>query len=227
MLARVLMTPFVIGVALVWLCIGWIFAIPLIAKAVVFFTAELLIAAITQGHRAARKPTGQGLKSALVFYPNGFSIIFGTLASLDEEPSTVDPWEFGSGCLSPLFDMVRIFFLALIFWGTTALFFHHIGLVDLPIIRGIEERAVGMAHLTPALEPVSGGEGQCSVIAERANLRSAANANARPVTQLERGATLTLVRDPFTGDNWISVRTGAGELGFIARSTIECSVPPP
>lgn len=227
MLTRILMFPFVIAVAFLWLGLGLVFAIPLIAKAVVFFTIELLFAAIIQRPRSAR--TGEGLRTALLFYPNGFRIIFGTLGPYDEDSENSDgPWEFSSGFWGPLFDVIRSILLALTFWATTALFFHHIGIYRVELIERLERRILSAIGLS-----ISGGDptqttrNDCVVNADRANLRETASHTSDVITELDRGAELALVADANPGDSWISVRSESGLSGYIARSLVLCRSPPP
>jgi hypothetical protein len=225
-LVQLLMAPFVVGVAIIWVFVGLVFATPLIAKAILIFTIDLLVSAMTQ-QRHSR--AAEGLKNALTFYPKGFAIIFSSLSLALEPPSEAErAYEFAQGRWGPLIDSGKMILLALTFWGATALFFHHLGVVRIVRIAALEQSLVNLVGLGPpraaaALAPFAP---DCTTTAANANLREAARRGAPSMARLPQGEALALRDDPFAGDNWIAVATHDGRAGFIARSLIVCGTPP-
>lgn len=228
-LVQFLMLPFVIGVAIIWVFVGLVFAVPLVAKAILIFTLDLLVSAISQKQHSR---AAEGLKNALTFYPKGFALIFGSLRSVTEPPETeTQAYEFAKGRWGPLVDSGKMILLALVFWGTTALFFHHLGVVRFERIAEAEQGFVDLFSFRPrpvaaaAPEPAP-AEFACRVNTPRSNLREAARRGSPSITRLAEGTELGLIDDPFAGDDWIRVATREGQRGYISRDLITCSTPP-
>jgi hypothetical protein len=223
-LVQVLMLPFVIGVAIIWAVVGLVFAAPLIAKAILIFTIDLLVSAMTQ-QRHAR--AAEGLKNALTFYPKGFAIIVGSLAFADQAPAE-SGYEFAQGRWGPLIDSGKMILLALAFWGTTALFFHHMGIFEVERIARLDQgfaNLVGIgstrvAAAAPRFAP------DCSINTPNTNLREAARLRSPSITRLPVGTELMLLDDPFAGDDWIRVGTRQSQSGYIAHDLLTCTTPP-
>ncbi len=225
-LVQFLMAPFVIGVAFIWVFVGLVFAAPLIAKSILIFTIDLLVSAMTQ-QRHSR--AAEGLKSALTFYPKGFAIIFSSLTYPTHPPTDEQTaYEFAQGRWGPLVDSGKMILLALAFWGTTALFFHHLGIVEIERIARAEQGFANLVGLGPTRVAAAAPRfaPNCSVTAANANFREAARLQSPSITRLPEGEALMLIADPFQGDDWIRVSNRAGQTGYVARSLISCSTPP-
>ena len=225
-LVQILMAPFVIGVALIWVFVGLIFAAPLIAKSILIFTVDLLVSAMTQ-QRHSR--AAEGLKNALTFYPKGFAIIFSSLAFATNPPTDEQTaYEFAQGRWGPLVDSGKMIVLALVFWGTTALFFHHFGIVEIERIARAEQGLASLVGLGPTRVAAAAPrfEPNCTVTTPNTNFREAARRQSPSIARLPEGEALMLVADPFQGDDWIRLANSAGQTGYIARSLIRCTTPP-
>jgi hypothetical protein len=171
----------------------------------------------------------EGLKSALTFYPKGFAIIFSSLAYATHPPTDEQTaYEFAQGRWGPLVDSGKMILLALAFWGTTALFFHHFGIVEIERIARAEQGLANLVGLgltrvaaaAPRFAP------NCTVTTANANFRQAARLQSPSITRLPQGEALMLIADPFQGDDWIRVSNRAGQAGYVARSLITCMTPP-
>ncbi|MDX2277808.1 MAG: SH3 domain-containing protein [Hyphomonadaceae bacterium] len=223
---QILMAPFVVAVALIWTVVGLVFAAPLIAKAILIFTIDLLVSAITQ-QRTSR--AAEGLKQALTFYPQGFAIIFSSLTHA-HEPVTEEQraYEFARGRFGPLVDSGKMILLALVFWGTTALFFHHLGVVRIERIAMLEQTALNLVGLGRAqvAEAAPRFVPDCSINTPNTNLRSAARLQSESITRLPQDAQVMLINDPFAGDDWIRIATQDGKSGYVNRDLLTCSVDP-
>lgn len=226
-LVQFLMLPFVIGVAVIWVFVGLVFAAPLIAKAILIFTLDLLVSAISQ-QRHSR--AAEGLKQALTFYPRGFALIFGSLSTVTQPPEAdgAGPaYAFAQGRWGPLVDSGKMILLALVFWATTALFFHHLGVMRIERIAQAEQSFADLfsfqARPVVAATPRTF---ECRVNTPRTNLREAARRGSPSQARLEEGAELALLDDPFAGDDWIRVETRDGLNGYVARDLITCPTPP-
>ncbi|MGE0595953.1 MAG: SH3 domain-containing protein [Hyphomonadaceae bacterium] len=228
-LVQFLMLPFVIGVAIIWVFVGLVFAAPLIAKAILIFTLDLLVSAISQ-QRHTR--AAEGLKQALTFYPRGFALIFGSLSSVSQPPDAEGaPYEFARGRWGPIVDSGKMIVLAVVFWGTTTLFFHHLGVVRIERIAEAERGVMDLVSFRP--RPVAAAAPEptptrfdCRVNTPRSNLREAARRGSPSITRLPEGAEVALIEDPFAGDDWIRIATREGQRGYIHRDLITCSSPP-
>lgn len=225
-LVQILMTPFVIAVALIWVVVGLVFAAPLIAKAILIFTIDLLVSAITQ-QRTSR--AAEGLKQALTFYPQGFAIIFSSLVRATE-PVTEEQraYEFARGRFGPLVDSGKMILLALVFWGTTALFFHHLGVVRIERIAALEQSALNLVGLGRAqvAEAAPRFAPDCTINTPNTNLRAAARLESNSITRLPQDTQVMLIADPFGGDDWIRIATRDGKSGYVNRDLLTCSVNP-
>ena len=146
-LVQLLMAPFVIAVATLWAVVGLFFAFPLVVKAIVIFTIDLLISALTQ-QRHSR--AAEGLRHALLFYPRGFAIIVSALNLNANPPSEEErAYEFARGRFGPLVDSGKMIVLALVFWGTSAMFFHHLGVMRIERIAEWEQSIGSLVGLGP------------------------------------------------------------------------------
>jgi hypothetical protein len=225
-IVQILMTPFVVAVALIWVVVGLVFAAPLIAKAILIFTIDLLVSAITQ-QRTSR--AAEGLKQALTFYPQGFAIIFSSLMRA-ADPPTEDQraYEFARGRFGPLVDSGKMILLALAFWGTTALFFHHLGVVRIERIAQLEQSALNLVGLGRAqvAEAAPRFAPDCAINTPNTNLRAAARLHSNSITRLPQGESVMLIDDPFGGDDWIRIATRNGASGYVNRDLLTCSVNP-
>jgi uncharacterized protein YgiM (DUF1202 family) len=225
-IVQILMTPFVIAVALIWVIVGLVFAAPLIAKAILIFTIDLLVSAITQ-QRTSR--AAEGLKQALTFYPQGFAIISSSLVRGAEPPTEEQrAYEFARGRLGPLVDSGKMILLALVFWGTTALFFHHLGVVRIDRIAQMEQSALGLVGLGRAqvAEAAPRFAPDCTINTPNTNLRAAARLQSNSITRLPQGESVMLIDDPFGGDDWIHITTRDNQTGYVNRDLLTCSVNP-
>lgn len=218
---KILLTPFVLLVASIWLVVGLAFYVPLIAKAVTLFTLQLLLAAITQRQTTA----GDGLQRALRFYPNGFVIIFN---SLNFDGKSAGGEEYTRGFFGPLIDGLRAIFLALVFWATTLLFFHHLGVWKIGMIDRYEAELLSHLGIRAAPLPPRTGPGdlQFSSVVRPANLRSGPGTEHPTVATLTPEQRLQILDDPDTTDNWVPVRTADGAEGFVALTLLETASSP-
>lgn len=225
-LVQLLMAPFVIGVAILWALVGLLFAAPLIAKAILIFTIDLLVSALSQ-QRHSR--AAEGLKNALLFYPKGFAIIISTL-TLPTNPPTEEEkaYEFAQGRWGPIVDSGKMIMLALVFWGTTAMFFHHLGVYRIERIAAAEQGFASLIGLGPtrvaAAEPRF--DADCTINTPRTNLRQAARLQSPSITRLPVGAEIMLIDDPFAGDDWIHVANAEGQQGYVNRDLLTCATAP-
>lgn len=225
-LVQFLMAPFVVAVALIWVVVGLVFAAPLIAKAILIFTVDLLVSAITQ-QRTSR--AAEGLKQALTFYPQGFAIIFSSLTRAAEPLSEEQrAYEFARGRWGPLVDSGKMILLALVFWGTTTLYFHHLGVIRIERIAEAEQSLLNLVGLGRAqvAEAAQRFAPNCTINTPNTNLRAAARLQSNAIARLPQDTPVMLIDDPFAGDDWIRVATQDGKAGYVNRDLLTCSVDP-
>lgn len=255
-LVQLLMAPFVIAVAALWAVVGLFFAFPLVVKAIVIFTMDLLISALTQQRRSR---AAEGLRHALLFYPRGFAIIISAL-NLSSNPPTEEEkaYEFARGRFGPLVDSGKMIVLALVFWGTSAMFFHHLGVMRIERIAEMEQGMASLVGLGPtrvaAAQPQAEAapettpapqaetpppqaapqtqasarrfESDCTINTPRTNLRAAARRASPSQARLPNGTPVMTGDDPIGGDDWIRVATEDGRVGYVKRELLTCEREP-
>ena len=225
-LVQLLMLPFVIGVAILWAVVGLLFAAPLIAKAILIFTIDLLVSALSQ-QRHSR--AAEGLKNALLFYPKGFAIILSTLTLATNPPTDEErAYEFAQGRWGPVVDSGKMIMLALVFWGTTAMFFHHLGVVRIDRIAAAEQGFASLVGLGPTRVAAAAQRftPTCTINTPRTNLRQAARLQSPSITRLPVGEPMMVLDDPFAGDDWIRVGNRNGDEGYVNRDLLTCTQAP-
>jgi hypothetical protein len=148
MFARIIIFPFVIVAAIVWAIIGLFFWIPMLAKSVTIFTFSVLANAIVNRPAAS---SARNLERAVVYYVNGFGIIFSTLGAhrFDEDHPEHEGETSGGLIVSIFSNLIMIFnavVFASIFWLMFLIFIHHLGIINIPLVGYWEARLLPNLH---------------------------------------------------------------------------------
>ena len=150
MFATIIIFPFVILAAIVWAVIGLFFWIPMLAKSVTIFTFSVLANAIV--NRPATS-SARNLQRAVVYYINGFAIIFSTLNThrFDEDYSDLEGGETSGSLIVAIFSNLIMIFNAVvfasIFWLMFLVFIHHLGILNIPLVGYWEARLFSNFHM--------------------------------------------------------------------------------
>jgi hypothetical protein len=228
-LARLILTPFVLFALLVWAPLGFVFWIPLIARAATTVTLTLLIAALLG---RSVPPIPDGLTTAILFWPKGFVIIFSVLTRNEASEPTLPRLDVEfDGTLasligvifSTIIDILRMLFMALFFWGTMALFVHHTGIWRIEYVAQTEARLIGvfdnfiLGHGSPRpAQSLSAADDYFTT--GEANLRTGPSTSASIVRRLDPATHLRFLSQ--SGSEWVEVETNDGQRGFVSSSLL-------
>jgi hypothetical protein len=141
LLAQVIVLPFVLLTTLVWLIVGPLFWLPLLAKTTTIYMVSVLSQAVMGRQRA---PSASALQRAITYYFNGFVIILRTLKmeppAEEEETSTpsFNIFELIFSLVRFVFTTLEMVVMAAIFWGGLLLILQHLDIIDLPWITSLE-----------------------------------------------------------------------------------------
>jgi len=152
--AQIIIFPFVIFAAVIWLFVGPIFWIPLLGKSVTIFTLAVLTSAITNRSTAN---SSANLERAILYYFEGFKAILRSMNIDRSEKTAGDENESLIGSIfSNLASVFQMMAFASVFWITMFVFMHHLGILHLQFVADWEKRLFSsLAVSSPSVSTAS------------------------------------------------------------------------